>query len=690
MLKRVLSTSMLSLNREQNNGTAGPSPKAEEVSIDPKQVLVSMCLFKQGEYFPNWRSRHYVLLKDGSFQGFSRNPIETEECSCRHQMKKPNKSIRKLNDFRTKGSVMTIDSSSDSNGKYQFAIEDLCRKGDETIVSRHFYVTRPQDRLKLYGALSELRRPNTVKTPKESTHLKPGSSKTSSSPPTSSSAGVVKHAGESSSFSCAPSFVDFIVNLKHTQIPRIGSGGNFKKPAPRRKRPVKRRREDSWLVVSFINEHSVSVEHYFHSMEMLFESYRFCKQSIWSDATAVDDDVFVHTSWGVKSHWDEGERSGKRLREGSTFSCTSEPSSVRRNRIREEEYVKLGPVGSGSYGKVYLAEEVATKRLVALKILEKAKLRKKDFKLKHVLSESHIARQVDHPFIAKQYGAGQTPEVFMFVMEFLPGGELYTYLHRNRDRNPFNDPHLIEPAVQQVTAMIASAVEYLHSREIVYRDMKLENLMLDQYGYVKIIDFGISKEIYGGQRAGTFCGTAQYIAPEIIHYDQQESPDEDQGYGVEIDWWTLGIVTYELIYKCTPFEHGPKNVGKQLGQNLLFQRIKSIEPSCRPSYLKNNQVFNISPLLIDFVRGLLDKNPDTRLGDQTVLDHPFLQSIDMDRLKRREIRSYITVEPFNRSKISKYIQKEKGQPAHLDLSRSIYQEENLAGFSYAVQEASFE
>ncbi|XP_075262980.1 RAC-beta serine/threonine-protein kinase A-like isoform X3 [Convolutriloba macropyga] len=557
----VLSTSMLSLNREQNNGTAGPSPKAEEVSIDPKQVLVSMCLFKQGEYFPNWRSRHYVLLKDGSFQGFSRNPIETEECSCRHQMKKPNKSIRKLNDFRTKGSVMTIDSSSDSNGKYQFAIEDLCRKGDETIVSRHFYVTRPQDRLKLYGALSELRRPNTVKTPKESTHLKPGSSKTSSSPPTSSSAGVVKHA---------------------------------------------------------------------------------------------------------------------------------EPSSVRRNRIREEEYVKLGPVGSGSYGKVYLAEEVATKRLVALKILEKAKLRKKDFKLKHVLSESHIARQVDHPFIAKQYGAGQTPEVFMFVMEFLPGGELYTYLHRNRDRNPFNDPHLIEPAVQQVTAMIASAVEYLHSREIVYRDMKLENLMLDQYGYVKIIDFGISKEIYGGQRAGTFCGTAQYIAPEIIHYDQQESPDEDQGYGVEIDWWTLGIVTYELIYKCTPFEHGPKNVGKQLGQNLLFQRIKSIEPSCRPSYLKNNQVFNISPLLIDFVRGLLDKNPDTRLGDQTVLDHPFLQSIDMDRLKRREIRSYITVEPFNRSKISKYIQKEKGQPAHLDLSRSIYQEENLAGFSYAVQEASFE
>ena len=168
-----------------------------------------------------------------------------------------------------------------------------------------------------------LRRPNTVKTPKESTHLKPGSSKTSSSQPTSSSAGVVKHAGESSSFSCAPSFVDFIVNLKHTQIPRIGSGGNFKKPAPRRKRPVKRRREDSWLVVSFINEHSVSVEHYFHSMEMLFESYRFCKQSIWSDATAVDDDVFVHTSWGVKSHWDEGERSGKRLREGSTFSCTS-------------------------------------------------------------------------------------------------------------------------------------------------------------------------------------------------------------------------------------------------------------------------------------------------------------------------------------------------------------------------------
>merc|ERR1712226_118056 len=122
----------------------------------------------------------------------------------------------------------------------------------------------------------------------------------------------------------------------------------------------------------------------------------------------------------------------------------------------------------------------------------------------------------------------------------------------------------------------------------------------------------------------------------------------------------------------------------QYGQSVLFQRIQSFEPQFRHTFVRNNQRFDISPTLIDFMSGLLDKSPETRLGDYTALTHEFLAPINMNKLKRREIKSYIHVEPFNRNKMSKYFQKER--PNHLESSqKSSVQEENLVGFSYAAQ-----
>ena len=170
--------------------------------------------------------------------------------------------------------------------------------------------------------------------------------------------------------------------------------------------------------------------------------------------------------------------------------------------------------------------------------------------------------------------------------------------------------------------------------------------------------------------------------------DDDSAGDQDVGYGVEIDWWTLGIVAYELIYKGTPFEipaAQSKQYSKAMGQNILFNRIRTAEPKLSPSFVIGQQIFTVSPLLSSFVRGLLEKDPSTRLGDDTVLNHPFLQAIDMEKLKAREIKSYISVEPFNRNKLSKYIQKEKSnqnQLQHNSVQKTI-PEENLAGFSYA-------
>ncbi|XP_010083456.1 PREDICTED: RAC-beta serine/threonine-protein kinase-like, partial [Pterocles gutturalis] len=196
--------------------------------------------------------------------------------------------------------------------------------------------------------------------------------------------------------------------------------------------------------------------------------------------------------------------------------------------MNDFDYLKL--LGKGTFGKVILVREKATGRYYAMKILRKEVIIAKD-EVAHTVTESRVLQNTRHPFLTALKYAFQTNDRLCFVMEYANGGELFFHLSRERV--------FTEDRARFYGAEIVSALEYLHSRDVVYRDIKLENLMLDKDGHIKITDFGLCKEgITDGATMKTFCGTPEYLAPEVL---------EDNDYGRAVDWWGLGVVMYEMM-----------------------------------------------------------------------------------------------------------------------------------------------
>ncbi|KAE8300620.1 RAC-gamma serine/threonine-protein kinase [Larimichthys crocea] len=197
-------------------------------------------------------------------------------------------------------------------------------------------------------------------------------------------------------------------------------------------------------------------------------------------------------------------------------------SHYKRKTMNDFDYLKL--LGKGTFGKVILVREKASGTYYAMKILKKEVIIAKD-EVAHTLTESRVLKNTRHPFLTSLKYSFQTKDRLCFVMEYVNGGELFFHLSRERvfseDRTRFYG------------AEIVSALDYLHSAKIVYRDLKLENLMLDKDGHIKITDFGLCKEgITDTATMKTFCGTPEYLAPEVL---------EDNDYGRAVDWWGLGV-----------------------------------------------------------------------------------------------------------------------------------------------------
>jgi len=196
-------------------------------------------------------------------------------------------------------------------------------------------------------------------------------------------------------------------------------------------------------------------------------------------------------------------------------------------------YELLQTLGTGSFGRVKLARDKTTSKFVAVKALKKADiLRLKQ--VDHVISEFNIMRDINHPFLVNLLNFTQDDRYLYFCLELVPGGELFTYL---RSVGKFAGLH-----ARFYSAQVVSMFEYLHSKNIVYRDLKPENILIDTTGYLKLTDFGFAKVIE--TRTYTLCGTPEYLAPEILL---------NKGHGKPVDWWTLGILTYEMIAGIDPF-----------------------------------------------------------------------------------------------------------------------------------------
>jgi RAC serine/threonine-protein kinase len=196
----------------------------------------------------------------------------------------------------------------------------------------------------------------------------------------------------------------------------------------------------------------------------------------------------------------------------------------KKKTINLEAFDIIKVVGKGSFGKVFLVREKASSTLYAMKVLKKDYIIRKN-QVEHTKTERNVLGYVHHPFIVGLNMAFQTADKLFFVLDYCSGGELFFHLGKV-GRFP-------EPRAKFYTAQITLALEHVHSLDIVYRDLKPENVLLDARGNIRLTDFGLSKEGVSGHSSGanSFCGTPEYIAPEVLLR---------QGHGRAVDWWSTG------------------------------------------------------------------------------------------------------------------------------------------------------
>jgi serine/threonine protein kinase len=261
------------------------------------------------------------------------------------------------------------------------------------------------------------------------------------------------------------------------------------------------------------------------------------------------------------------------------------------------DFEMLQVLGTGTFGKVSLCRHVETQKYFCIKTLSKARV----LKLKqgeHLRNERDVLLQISHRFIVRMFKTFQDDHFVFLLMEFVSGGEVFNYIRRAGS--------LPEEVSRIYAAEIVLALECLHSQGIVYRDLKPENLLLDEMGHIKLTDFGFAKQIHE-KRTFSMCGTPEYIAPEIIL---------GKGHTVCVDWWSLGILIFEMIAGYPPFSSDDPN-------KTIFEKILSDKPTLAgfPSQAR------------DLVERLLHTDPNRRLKTAAeIKGHPWFASVDWEQL----------------------------------------------------------
>jgi RAC serine/threonine-protein kinase len=308
-------------------------------------------------------------------------------------------------------------------------------------------------------------------------------------------------------------------------------------------------------------------------------------------------------TWHLIAETDEERAAWVEALTTATGGKPSEGKSKKRMTADDFTLVKL--IGKGNFGKVMLVTLNASGETFAMKVLSKKHIVESN-EIEHTMSECSILQRLSHPFLIKLHYAFQTEDKLYLILDFVNGGELFYHLQREKK--------FAEGRVRFYGAEILLGLEHLHNNSVLYRDLKLENLLLTSQGHVVMTDFGLSKDgLVGSEaRTGTFCGTPEYMAPEML---------SAKGYGKQVDWWSFGSLIYEMLTGLPPF----------YSQDIqeMYRRIVSDRLTFPPHVSENTR---------SLLSLLLEKDPSKRLTDPELIKrHPFFEGIDWDALYHRKV-----------------------------------------------------
>jgi len=314
---------------------------------------------------------------------------------------------------------------------------------------------------------------------------------------------------------------------------------------------------------------------------------------------------------------------------------------INKDKISTKDFEEIKLLGRGTFGKVLLVKKKSTEKIYAMKVLKKSLVQIKN-QVIHTKQERKILEKIVHPFIVHLQFAFQDDKKLYLITDFMQGGELFYHLRR--------DKLFKESRAKFYLCEIILALEHLHKNDCIYRDLKPENILLDIEGHIRLTDFGLSKLILSkkDERAYTVCGTPEYLAPEIL---------SEKGYDKTVDWWSLGVLFYEMLCGYSPFKM-PTSKSDKLDVSI---------------YSKEVTMHNfLSDDAISFISSLIVVDPKKRLGNGTngsadIKAHKFLKDINWNDYLNKKVES-----PFK--------PKVMDLPSEIDLSNfdRMFTEENIS------------